>query len=570
MQKWALRSTIVLVTWGAYVLLVFVFQPRSGEGITDLALVAVAISAWCGGLVVGVVVGLLSLPFNHLLLALASPEAFAVGFAASPESVRSMTFGVAAGGLAGYLKELRAQVSIYKQASQRAEHDALTGLLNRATFEARASDLLNESQEYGGLLALLLVDLDRFKFVNDTFGHEVGDELLKHVARVLKGNVRQNDLVARIGGDEFVLALRGLDKPQAAASIAAKLIRQLSSPVSIQGKMVSVGASIGISMAPADGGDLKALMKSADSAMYQIKASGKNWYAFSTHEMRDSESRRLRIERHLRWALENGELDLFYQPIVDLQSDSVVALEGLVRWNNAQLGAISPKEFIPLAEEVGLILPINRWVLREVCFQNAAWRRAGFPPVSVAVNVSTQYFVQPSFVREVSKILHDNGLPPEALELEITESVLVRDPDCAIRTLRELQRIGVQTSLDDFGTGYSSLAYLQQLPISKLKLDQSFVNGLTGSAVTASGSSALIAEAICSLAHKLQKPVIAEGVETRLQQRFLQKIDCDFGQGFLFAKPMRREDIERLFRKVGYRDVSPDAKQSVPAQHVRA
>ncbi|HZJ09770.1 MAG TPA: EAL domain-containing protein, partial [Trueperaceae bacterium] len=453
------------------------------------------------------------------------------------------------------------------------------------------------STENGTGLALLFVDLDRFKFVNDTYGHETGDKLLREVGRVLRENVRGLDLVGRVGGDEFTVALMGVQEERAAASVARSLVRELSAPFKIDGRDVQVSASIGISLYPRDGSNPEALLKSADAAMYQVKEGGKNSFYFSTVEVRTRLSRRLELERQLRKALQENELEVVYQPQVRLADNQLAAFEALIRWHSPELGIVSPGEFIPVAEEAGLISPIGHWVLRETALQQREWIRAGLRPVRIAVNVSTMQFHQKSFIDTVKGALNDSGIPAELLEIEVTESVLVRDYELAMRTLRRLEKLGVPTALDDFGTGYSSLAYLQRLPIRTLKIDRSFVQGLapkavggtlkvTGSgdrntgttdhgmrspassrtfshgawaeiaaglnedAVSEPASTFPIVEAICAMAHKLGKQVVAEGIETAYQRDFIRRLGVDLAQGYFFARPMKPLDAEALLRRV--------------------
>src|SRR5690606_37458267 len=302
----------------------------------------------------------------------------------------------------------------------------------------------------GDGLALLFVDLDRFKFVNDTYGHETGDKLLREVGRILRENVRGQDLVGRVGGDEFTVALMGVKEERAAASVARSLVRELNAPIRIDGRDVQVSASIGIALCPRDGTSADVLLKSADAAMYEVKEGGKNSYYFSTVEVRTRLSRRLELERQLRKALHENELEALFQPQVRLADNRLVGFEALLRWHSPELGIVSPAEFIPVAEEAGLISPIGHWLLRDVALQLRDWLRAGYTPVKLAVNVSTMQFHQKSFVDTVRGALDDSGIPPELIEIEVTESVLVRDYDLALRTLTRLERLGVPTALDDF------------------------------------------------------------------------------------------------------------------------
>ncbi|MHC4832128.1 MAG: putative bifunctional diguanylate cyclase/phosphodiesterase, partial [Planctomycetota bacterium] len=423
-------------------------------------------------------------------------------------------------------------------------------LLNRTALERQLEGIVANAKESGSTFALLFVDLDRFKFVNDTFGHKVGDELLKEVASILRTSLRENDLVARLGGDEFIVALLGLNNPAVAETIARKLVKTLSTPLEIMGKVVSVSASIGIATYPKDGEDVESLTKNADSAMYQVKEAGKNSFNFSTSEMQMRQSRRLEIEQELRWALEQNQLQLLYQPQIALKTNTLVGFEALLRWHHPEMGQVSPEEFIPIAEDAGLILPIGQWLLREACHQAVSWNRLGLRPVRMAVNVSTLQFQQPDFLNMVGQALKDTGMPPEQLEIEITETVLMKEYDLARLSLKKLARVGINTALDDFGTGYSSLAYLQRLPISTLKIDRSFVSGLALSPSGYVGSTVPIVEAICALAIKLGKTVVAEGVETEAQKTFLTKIGCAHAQGYLFSKPVQPYEAEQMLASI--------------------
>jgi diguanylate cyclase (GGDEF)-like protein len=444
----------------------------------------------------------------------------------------------------GHVARLHQQVRSLRHASARAQYDALTGLYNRQAFERRLEEWTADTG--GGIFALLFVDLDRFKYVNDTFGHGVGDKLLRLVAKALRDGVRDGDLVARLGGDEFVLALRGLRDRDAAASVADKLVRRLASPFVVQGRALTVSASIGIALYPRDGDDVASLTKSADAAMYIVKARGKNSYGFSSVEMRTQRSRRLAIERGLRSAQENDELELVYQPQVDLADGRLVGFEALLRWHSRELGLVSPTEFIPIAEEAGMIVPIGRWLLHEACSRVRAWHGAGHTDTKVSVNVSAVQFRQPEFLAHVKEALEASGIDPRLLEIEITESVLIEELKVAAHTLRRLDRMGVRTALDDFGTGYSSLAYLQRLPIGALKIDRSFVSSLSMTPTGQVGSAVPIIEAIAAMGKNLGKIVVAEGVETEAQASYLARIGVDRAQGYLYSKPLSATRAAKL------------------------
>ncbi len=451
----------------------------------------------------------------------------------------------------GWIGRLERHLGTQRDVSQKAQYDPLTGLLNRTAFEHRFAQAMGEAQERGDVLALLFVDLDRFKVVNDTYGHEIGDALLRRIASVLRGHVRQNDLVGRLGGDEFTVALGGLREPESAATIAHKLLELLNAPHPVNGRHVEVGASIGIAVYPRDGSDVASLLKNADHAMYQVKDAGRNGVRFTSAESQVHNDRRLEVERQLRSALHADEFELHYQPKFGLRDGAPTGVEMLLRWRNDQLGTVSPTEFVPMAEETGLILPLGRWILRQACFQLAEWDRDGLQPITLAVNVSTLQFRQPDFVKAVEEALRDSGIAPERLELEITESVLMKDFEASLRTLRRLAKLGVRIALDDFGTGYSSLAYLQHLPIHTLKIDRSFVAGLKLRGGGEATGTAPIVETIVTLGQKLGLEIIAEGVESRQQMAWLRDIGCHSGQGFLFCKPQPAVRIERLMQRIG-------------------
>ncbi len=513
-----------------------------------LALVAVIASLW--GRWFGLVAGALLWIGHHGYATFLSTGDWGLPWPIALDRIFEPITFVVFGIVFGYLNRLSSQLRVHRKAFTQAQYDALTGLLNRTAFERRLADSIDDAQQAGSHLAVLFVDLDRFKFVNDTFGHEMGDELLKEVAGALKENVRQNDIVARLGGDEFIMALQGMRDRSAASVIARKLVAILSSPFEIRGKVLHVSASIGIAMFPKDGEDVASLTKNADSAMYQVKEAGKNSFNFSNVEMRTKQSRQLQLERAMRWALQENELELRYQPQIELASNTLVGFETLMRWNNRELGFIPPDEFIPIAEDAGLIVPIGHWLLREACHQAVAWQRAGYRPVKISVNVSTLQFRQPEFLQTVAGAIDDSGLNPELLEIEITESVLMKDYERAGQTLKRLARIGVNAALDDFGTGYSSLAYLQKLPISTLKIDRSFVSALLVTPSGYAGSTVPIVEAICAMARKLGKTVIAEGIENEAQRQYLVNIGCTQGQGFLLSKPIQPREAGELLASV--------------------
>lgn len=436
-----------------------------------------------------------------------------------------------------------ADISMIKMSQQELEHmahhDPLTSLPNRLLFNIRLEHSLARSRRDGVRVGVLFLDLDRFKDVNDTLGHTVGDVLLALVAERLSSVVREEDTVARLGGDEFGVILEELRQDTDASLVAEKLIRVLSTPFDVEGHRVEVGASIGISIGPDDGDDVTTLLKNADVAMYSAKNDGRGMYHFYQREMTHAVVRRLAMEAALRRALDKGELEVWYQPQIDLFSRKVVGAEALVRWRDPEQGLISPVEFIPLAEESGLIIPLGEWVLEQACSQTFAWRRAGLLLQSISVNVAGQQIGSGNFVDTVSRVLSKTGLTPAVLELEITEGFIMYNADHALSVMRGLRALGVSTAIDDFGTGYSSLGYLKQLPIDKLKIDQSFVRDLP-----ADQDDVAISRAVIMLGQSLGFHVIAEGIETEGQVAFLRGEGCRMGQGYLFSRPLPAKEFE--------------------------
>lgn len=447
------------------------------------------------------------------------------------------------------------------QLAYQATHDTLTGLPNRELYNDRLVQALAHASREEHILALLFLDLDRFKCINDTLGHAVGDELLKAVAERIKSSLRQEDTLARIGGDEFTLILPTLHHVDGAALVAQNILNMLERPFSIDGQELFVSCSIGITFYPFDDNEASTLVKNADTAMYVAKSRGGNTYQFYSEEMNAKASGRLEMERQLRHAQERDELLLHYQPQVDASSKRIVGVEALLRWQHPSLGLVSPADFIPLAEETGLIIPIGDWVLRTACAQGAAWRKSGLE-VSVGVNLSARQFAQPRLLASIEAILEETGFPPHLLDLELTESAVMQRGSETIATLQQLRQLGVSLSLDDFGTGYSSLSYLQHFPINTLKIDRAFVRDITGKA----GDGALAA-AIIAMAHSLNLKVIGEGVESAEQLAFLQARQCQIIQGFYFSKPLPCQVVtELLHRNLTLGDaLGADAAALVPA-----
>ena len=423
-----------------------------------------------------------------------------------------------------------------------ATRDALTGLYNR-TFLAERMHALLESASGTARPALLFVDLDGFKKVNDTGGHEAGDSLLRDVGRRLTGCVSDADTLARVGGDEFVIAVCCYENVDELVALAQRVLGALAAPFAAAGNEYYLGASIGISLYPDDGRSAAALMRNADSAMYAAKQRGTNQFQFFTTELRQRLQRRFQIERGLRRALASGELRLAYQPIVDGESGRMIGAEALLRWESEELGQVSPVEFIPVAEDTGMIIPIGQWVLEHACRQAAQWRRLFAPDFVMAVNFSPRQIAD-GLVEQVEGCLARTGLAPDALEVEITEGILMSDSQSVLPLLHALNDIGVRISVDDFGTGYSSLSYLKRFPLHHLKVDRTFVAGLPDNR-----DSVAITQAVVAMAHSLGMRVTAEGVETPEQASFLRSLRCERQQGYLFGRPVSAQACAALLRE---------------------
>ncbi len=449
-----------------------------------------------------------------------------------------------AGCFAGYRGVTR-DITRRRRADARIEylatHDSLTGLHNRSMFSQLLGVQIETSRRYEQGFGVMFIDLDRFKVINDSLGHEAGDQLLCEVAARLKSSLRASDVLARLGGDEFVVLLQQCASEGDVSAAVNNLMAKLTQPMNVCGHDCQITASIGVARFPEHGIDELTLMKNADIAMYAAKRDGKNTFCSYSPDLESPSSIGLTIETQLRYAMENGELSLHYQPKIDLGSDRISGVEALLRWNNPKLGSVSPAQFIPVAEETGLIVPIGRWVLRTACLQNAEWQRAGLPAVCVAVNLSPRQFSDAKLLDDVAAALNDSGLAPQFLELEITESVVMHTPERAIALLVAIKNLGVRLAIDDFGTGYSSLAQLKRFPIDTLKVDRSFIRDLPFDR----GDMA-ITEAIIAMGRALSLTVVAEGVETSEQKTFLGLHSCDEMQGFHFSKPLPPEQFATL------------------------
>jgi diguanylate cyclase (GGDEF)-like protein len=425
-----------------------------------------------------------------------------------------------------------------------AHYDLLTDLPNRMMFHDRLTIALAHANRYRKMLAVLFVDLDRFKTIVDTLGHALGDAILRGVAERLNSCLEEGDTLARLGGDEFVILLPQIHRADKAVKLAQKVLEVLRPAFHFSGHELHITTSIGISLYPYDGEDADTLLKNADTALYRAKEQGRNNYQLYTPAMNARAFERLALENALRRALERKEFLLHYQPQVDLHSGAIVGVEALLRWQHPDLGLVYPAEFIPIAEETGLIVPLGDWVLRTACHQAKIWQKAGLPTMSVAVNLSARQFQQQDLVDSVAKIIKESGLDPRWLELEITESIAMQNADYTIVVLRDLKEMGIQISMDDFGTGYSSLSYLKKFPIDTLKIDQSFIRDLSSDP-----NDAAIANAVIVLAHSLKLKVVAEGVETPEQEAFLKEHQCDRMQGYLFSTAVAPDILEALIRQ---------------------
>lgn len=452
------------------------------------------------------------------------------------ELAGSLAYGITA------LRANSARQGYAQQLMHQATHDVLTGLANRSLLSDRIKQAIASAERSGRAAALLLLDLDGFKVINDSLGHPAGDALLQAVAERLCSLVRKADTVARMGGDEFVIVLPGLVKVADASLVAGKILSALASPFVIDRQELHIGVSIGISLYPQDGTREEVLLKNVDLAMYRAKFEGRNQFHFYTEELNIHSRERLALASDLRFALERDELLLHYQPQVDLPSGEIVGVEALLRWQHPARGLLSPAQFIPIAEESGLIIPIGAWVIKAACAQQQAWRVAGLPPVKVAVNISAHQFRRHDLLAVVTEALQETAMEARYLELELTETAIMQEPEKAIPVLLELKALGLHLALDDFGMGYSSLNYLRQFPLDNLKIDRSFVSDLTSSS-----HGVTIVKTIISLAHSLNLKVIAEGAETKAQLDLLHAYGCDEVQGFYFSKPLPADELACLF-----------------------
>ena len=428
-----------------------------------------------------------------------------------------------------------------------AFHDQLSGLTNKALFNDRLEMAITQATRLNQLMAVMFIDLDNFKYVNDSLGHDIGDKLLKEVAIRLKKCLRKSDTVARWGGDEFTILLSQIRSVEDSFKLAKRILFEELNEIVIDNNRLHITASIGIALFPHDGEDQQTLIKNADTAMYRAKENGKNCYCLFRPKMNAEVIERLSLENGLMNAIDQNEFVIHYQPQVNLKNNKVTGFEALVRWNSPNDGIVAPMRFIPLAEETNLILPLGEWILNEVCKQNKIWQDAGLPKICGAVNLSAKQFAQKNIINIVENALKNSGLEPQYLELELTESIIMENAEKTINILKKFKEMGIQLSIDDFGTGYSSLSYLRQFPIDTLKIDKAFITDLTNNE-----SDATIANLVIDLGHNLDLHVIAEGVETIEQVAFLREKACDKIQGFLVSHPVDKSEFKHILKKGVY------------------
>ena len=463
-------------------------------------------------------------------------------------------FAMIGGRISGLRERLRASNEELRSAlgavRQMATHDHLTGLPNRVLFNEELQRALARAERHTRPVTLFFMDLDRFKNINDTLGHQFGDRVLQEAAKRLAGCVREGDIIARLGGDEFVLLVEELGDPAALTEIAKKLLAAVADLGQIDGQDLNISLSIGICGYPADGRDAKTLLAGADIAMYRAKEQGRNGFCFYSAELQSHTPEKLALEAGLRYGLERQEFRIHYQPKIDMASGAITGVEALLRWQHPEKGLLLPEKFIHLAEETGLIIPIGLWTLREVCTRARAWEDSGLPRMPVAVNLSASQFGQEQLVPQLAEIIKSTGIDPGILELEITESMVMHDPEQAVSLMHNLRAMGVRLTIDDFGTGYSSLGYLKRFPINSLKVDRSFVRDLPHST-----DDIAITRAVIAMAHSLQMNVIAEGVELKEQFDVLRSEGCDEFQGYLCRPPLAEDDLIHFVRQSTTRTV---------------
>ncbi|MCB2310500.1 EAL domain-containing protein [Clostridium tagluense] len=449
--------------------------------------------------------------------------------------------------VSGSVTDISGQKDFENKINKLKYYDILTDIPNRKLFINTLESEIIKAKDKEAKHAVLFIDLDNFKEINDTLGHDYGDELLKNVAISLKASIREGDLVSRVGGDEFFILMRNIEDYSEISCLCEKLLSSLNCEISIVGKQVYTSASIGITVFPDDGYETNILLKNADTAMYSSKYNGKAKYSFFNKNMSDIVVRRVEIEKGLRRALEKNEFEIYYQPQIDIINNKIKGFEALLRWNSTELGKISPSEFIPVAEASGLIIPMGDWIIRTVYIQNNLWKSKGYLYDTIAINLSAVQLQNDKFEENLKRIITETEVNTRFVELEITESILMKDFEKGVKLLTEIRGLGINIALDDFGTGYSSLSYLKQLPINTLKIDKSFIDNI----VTNEREKAIV-DGIIQLAQKIELDVIAEGVETKEQIKLLQSMGCNQIQGYYFSKPLPSDEIEEKFLKTNW------------------
>ncbi len=459
-------------------------------------------------------------------------------------------------GFKGVIRDITERKMIEQELNHLATHDALTGLPNRLMFSQLLNHAIQSAQRNRKQLAVLFIDLDRFKIINDSLGHEAGDIMLQEISSRFRHLLRAADIVGRLGGDEFIILIEDVNELNQVATLAHKILTTTIKPVDIMGEECRITASIGISIYPTDGLDEQSLMKNADIAMYFAKEEGKNNYQFYSENIRSMANERLSIETNLRRALERNELYLAYQAKLDFKTGMITGVEALLRWNNPYLGTVTPTQLIPVAEETGMIVPIGRWVMRTACAQNVAWQRQGLPAICMAVNLSLRQLTDEKLLDDIKAALEETGMAPNLLELEITESMVMHNPQRLIPVLNNIKDLGVRLAIDDFGTGYSSLAQIKNYPVNTLKVDRSFIRNLPFDS-----ENKAITEAVIIMGKNLSLTVVAEGVETKEEENFLRQQVCDEMQGFYFSKPIAPDQFADLLRNNHSKHNSPPSKK---------
>ncbi len=440
-------------------------------------------------------------------------------------------------------REVTDQKRMEDQLIQQATHDTLTGLHNRVVLYDRVQQSLASAKLNGYIVAILYLDLDNFKLMNDTLGRDVGDEVLKYIANILRDSIRENDTIARIGGDEFVIVIPDLKKIDAVIPICQKILKAVSEPFNIENQSLSLTTSIGISVFPKNGSDSESLIRNANAAKQNCKHSGQNNFAFFTSEMNINAINRLMMENNLRRALGNNEFLLYYQPLIELKTNKIIGVEALLRWKQPEHGFIQPEKFIPIAEEIGMMLPIGDFVLNSACLQSAAWIKLGLNPIHMSINLTANHISQSNIVEKISNLIQNNNLDPKYLDLEVTESIIIENTDRVLQIIHELKNTGVSIVIDDFGTGYSSLSYLNRLPIDKIKIDRSFINF-----VSPNPKDVIVILAILTMTKSLNIRSLTEGVETKEQLEILKQHGCDEIQSYYFYRPMTVQEITKVLK----------------------